>query len=167
MNQLELRGQLKKTILSSWSYFLEGAPACVIYIDFKQSFRNFNTFWNFMRFSWQFILKEILKNFQNICRNASEEDLDLSAISPAILEHLWFPDVEIRHFSSSPKDKQTNGKDNWTERQILFIYKPALFGHLFCGSLKLPTGSPTLELGPILKTFAPHQYLKLNSYPQN
>ena len=97
-----------------------------------------------MRFSWQFILKEILKNFQNICRNASEEDLDLSAISPAILEHLWFPDVEIRHLSSSSKDKQTNGKDNWTERQILFIYKPALFGHLFCNSLKLPTGSPPL-----------------------
>ena len=61
-----------------------------------------------MRFSWQFILKEILKNVQNICRNASEEDLDLSAISPAILEHLWFPDVEIRYFHLHRKiNKQT------------------------------------------------------------
>ena len=64
---------------------------------------------------------------RNICRNASEEDLELSAISPAILEHLWFPDVEIRHFSYSSKDKQTNGKDNWTERQILNIYKTSTF----------------------------------------
>ena len=48
------------------------------------------------------------KKFQNNCRNASEEDLELSAISPAILEHLWFPDVEIRYFHLHRKiNKQT------------------------------------------------------------
>ena len=40
--------------------------------------------------------KIFLRNLRSICRNTTQEDLELSAISPSVLDHLWFPDVEIR-----------------------------------------------------------------------
>ena len=60
------------------------------------------------------------KKFQNNCRNASEEDLELSAISPAILEHLWFPDVEIRYFHRHQKIKKQTGQITRQSKQCGF-----------------------------------------------
>ena len=38
----------------------------------------------------------IARNLRLILRNTTQEDLELSAISPSVLDQLWFPDVEIR-----------------------------------------------------------------------